>query len=246
MEILVGCCGFPRKKESYYKDFKLVEIQKTFYKLPRVETVKKWRESAPLDFVFTLKAPQLITHPSSSPTYFKAGIKIKEEDKDKYGFFRHTKEVFEAWEETKRIAEALKAEIILFQCPPSFKEEKENVENMLSFFSSISYSDIILAWEPRGRWSEQTIQKLCADLDLVHCVDPFSNKQLYGEISYFRLHGIGTIKYKYKDEDLEYLKGVCDKKREEGKKAIYCLFNNIYMYEDAKRFKEICHQALET
>ena len=32
--IKVGCCGFPRGKKKYFQQFKLVEIQQTFYKPP--------------------------------------------------------------------------------------------------------------------------------------------------------------------------------------------------------------------
>jgi len=35
--ILVGCCGFPVGREKYYKTFKGVEIQQTFYQLPVIE-----------------------------------------------------------------------------------------------------------------------------------------------------------------------------------------------------------------
>ncbi|HIC91498.1 MAG TPA: DUF72 domain-containing protein, partial [Syntrophaceae bacterium] len=72
--IKVGCCGFPKAKGIYYQQFKVVEIQQTFYQIPRVSTVQKWREEAPPDFEFTLKAWQLITHPSQSPTYRRLKI----------------------------------------------------------------------------------------------------------------------------------------------------------------------------
>jgi uncharacterized protein YecE (DUF72 family) len=68
--VKVGCCGFPINKKEYFKKFSLVELQSTFYEIPaKIETVKKWREEAPKDFEFTLKAFQVITHDSKSPTY---------------------------------------------------------------------------------------------------------------------------------------------------------------------------------
>ena len=69
MTIWVGCCGFPIAKSKYYAQFKLVEVQQTFYQPPRVKTLEKWRAEAPPDFEFTLKAWQLITHEPKSPTY---------------------------------------------------------------------------------------------------------------------------------------------------------------------------------
>lgn len=63
----VGCRGFPR---GFFKDyFRLVEVYQTLYKMPKLETALMWRQQAPSDFEFTLKAWHLITHPATSPTY---------------------------------------------------------------------------------------------------------------------------------------------------------------------------------
>ncbi|AEA47502.1 DUF72 domain-containing protein [Archaeoglobus veneficus] len=225
--IKVGCCGFCEAMNKYFQDFKLVEVQKTFYKPPKPETAGKWRKDAPSDFEFTVKAWQVITHPPASPTFRKAGIKAKD-----CGFFKPTSEVFDAWEETKRIAEILDARVILFQTPASFKETPENVENMRQFFSSIE-RDFTFVWEPRG-WSKEAVKKVCEELNLVHCVDPFVAKPLYGEIAYLRLHGthVKMYRHRYSDEELAYLLNFC----RELNKEIYVLFNNVYMCEDAKRF----------
>lgn len=226
--IKVGCCGFRGKKEEYFKNFDVVEIQQTFYKLPMIKTATKWRRQAPKNFEYTMKAWQLITHEASSPTYRKAGIKTKNKN---YGFFRPTKEVFEAWEKTRQFAKELKAKIIVFQCPPSFKESKENIENMKQFFSSITH-DFIFAWEPRSSWKEETIKKLCMELNLIHCVDPFKNRSLYGEIKYYRLHGIGGYNYDYTIDELKKLKEMCVGKA-------YCMFNNTKMLKNALEFKSL-------
>lgn len=98
--LLVGCCGFPASLEKYFQTLKLVEVQKTFYRPPMPSTATKWRESAPEEFEFTVKAWQLITHPPESPTYKKANLVIK--NRENYGFFKPTKEVFEAWKKPQR------------------------------------------------------------------------------------------------------------------------------------------------
>ncbi|MDI6916194.1 MAG: DUF72 domain-containing protein [Thermoplasmatales archaeon] len=222
--VKIGCCGFPVGMKKYFERFNAVEIQKTFYEIPEIKTSEKWREKAPKNFEFTLKANQVITHPISSPTYRKTKIKPGHA-----GFFKNIEEVFDAYEKTKEIAKTLRARIILFQCPPSFKQEKNNIENMYNFFSSIP-RDFVFAWEPRGEWDEKTVKKICEELELVHCVDPFKNKQVYGDFGYFRLHGIGGYRYRYSDSELERLKKIC-------KGNDYVFFNNVYMYEDALRFK---------
>ena len=69
MIVKVGCCGFPISKNKYYDEFGIVELQTTFYNIPREKTLLKWREEAPEDFEFIVKAFQGITHPMSSPTW---------------------------------------------------------------------------------------------------------------------------------------------------------------------------------
>ena len=46
----------------YVTQFDTVEVNTSFYALPRPATVVDWVESAPEGFTFALKAPRLITH----------------------------------------------------------------------------------------------------------------------------------------------------------------------------------------
>ena len=34
VEVKVGCCGFPVSMKRYFQEFRVVEVQKTFYKPP--------------------------------------------------------------------------------------------------------------------------------------------------------------------------------------------------------------------
>ena len=68
--VKIGTCGFGRvKRDEYVRLLPVVEIQHTFYHPPEIKTLEKWRAAVPQDFEFTLKAWQMITHESSSPTY---------------------------------------------------------------------------------------------------------------------------------------------------------------------------------
>ncbi len=225
--IRIGCCGFPVSMKKYFQLFNVVEVQKTFYKPPQPDTAKKWRDQAPEDFEFTVKAWQVITHPPSSPTYRKAGIQVK------YGgFFKPVEEVFKAWETTREIAKILNARFVVFQTPKSFKDTDENIKNMREFFGSIE-RDFVFGFEPRG-WREEKVRKVCEELNLVHVVDPFVSRQLYGEISYFRLHGF-NYKHKYTDDELLKLRDLVS----EG----YVMFNNVHMLDDALRFKRLIEEG---
>jgi len=74
----IGCSGFsyddwkgefypedvPKKKwlEYYAKKFNSVEINSSFYHLPKEKTLKDWHERVPGNFRFTLKGSRFVTH----------------------------------------------------------------------------------------------------------------------------------------------------------------------------------------
>lgn len=224
----IGCCGFTMAQDDYFAAFESIEIQKTFYQPPLPRTAEKWRRKAGDDFVFTAKAWQPITHYPSSPTYRRANI--DDEDKQQCGGFRSTDMVMDAWRRTRQIADILRAPLVVFQCPASFEPTGEHKDNMRRFFGEIERGDLLLGWEPRGDWKPDTISALCRELDLVHVVDPFKDRQLHGDINYFRLHGKTGYRYNYTPEDLEQLRGMLDREK------AFCMFNNISMADDARAF----------
>jgi len=237
-EVITGCCGFPEAMDRYFSEFRAVEVQKTFYKPPSPATASRWRESAPPGFTFCLKAWQLITHTPASPTYRRLGRDIDTALRDRYGNFRLTDEVLSAWETTLNFARALEAELVVFQCPRSFKPTSENVRSMRRFFATIRRDGLVFAWEPRGDWPAEIIVELCRELELVHCVDPFKDEPLAGDLHYFRLHGIGGYRHRYSAAELDRLAGMTA-----GKKS-YVMFNNLSMLEDARRFKSLVEQGV--
>jgi uncharacterized protein YecE (DUF72 family) len=46
----------------YAKQFNTVEVDNTFYRIPRTQSVASWKAQTPKDFVFSLKFPKVITH----------------------------------------------------------------------------------------------------------------------------------------------------------------------------------------
>lgn len=238
MNVNVGCCGFSVARAKYYNHFDVVELQQTFYQPPALKTAEKWRAEAPENFKFTLKAWQLITHEPQSPTYRRLRTPIPERKKKDYGSFKPTKEVLSAWQKTDEIATALNAKIIIFQCPASFTPTDEHINNLRKFFDSIDRKDYIFTWEPRGEWGEKDIKNLCADLKLVHCVDPFKCDPVYtNDITYFRLHGKGSARYRFTIDDLLWLKEKVGTLQRVP--ACYVMFNNIFMFDGALHFKKL-------
>jgi uncharacterized protein YecE (DUF72 family) len=78
MDLHIGTSGFSYKEwkghfypsdlpasrmlEYYAEHFNTVEINNTFYRMPRAEMLAKWRDTVPAGFRFVLKTPKRITH----------------------------------------------------------------------------------------------------------------------------------------------------------------------------------------
>ena len=216
----IGTCGWsylPKKFVSpgmsrlvaYAKVFDVVEITSTFYQLPKTSTARAWRKEVDKvnpNFEFTVKVPKLISHVSN---FTDMGT----------------------WEKIRDIGEALKAKVMVFQTPKSFKETKINIKKMKNFFGSIKGFNFAL--EARG-WSKESVEKVFPKIGLIQIVDPFSYDPIKQKFNYYRLHGKGEIMYRYrfKDDDLAFLKTKM-------KKGNYLMFNNIFMYDDSLRMKEL-------
>lgn len=230
--MIVGTCGFPRSRKEVYKHLDGVELQETFYNMPDEEKMRRLAEEAPPGFAFTVKVFQGMTHPAESPTYKRTkGFRPSEN----HGYLRPTRENLELWDEFKRRVAPLRPRVYVFQTPPSMKADL--LREALEFFKSIS-GEGIYAWEPRGEIARiDGLDSILADVGVSLVVDPLRRGVPKSPVHYFRLHGLGrsevNYRYKYTDEDLRRLLDFV--KNLEG----YVMFNNVYMFEDAVRFKKL-------
>ena len=48
--------------EHYVRDFDTVELNNTFYHLPKESSFEAWRSAAPSNFVFAVKGSRFLTH----------------------------------------------------------------------------------------------------------------------------------------------------------------------------------------
>ena len=197
----VGCAGFPVKLSAYLQDFSAVEIQETFYDPPSKRTLTRWRREAPEGFAFTLRAWQLITHPSSHPGYQKIRRPWETEAAARFGSFLPGDQTRWAWEVLKEAAEIVGARAILFQTPAGFTPTRVNRENLVRFFSDIERGDYHLVWEPEGIWQEEEIAAICSDLNLIPAVDPLVSGIDVGEVFYFRFLGKTRTRGDYSQDD---------------------------------------------
>jgi uncharacterized protein YecE (DUF72 family) len=220
--IKVGCCGFPTSMKQYFQNFNIVELNRTFYAYPDSKTVEGWRQRAPEHSVFTVKAHQDITH--------KAKMKAMVESQT-------------AFERMKLVCKTLNSHTLLFQTPSSFTPT--TLKDAEDFFRSINRAELTLAWETRGQaWQSQEarerLRRILENLNVTHVTDPFLVLPAYvGEVAYFRLHGLGErmYYYQYTDEELRKLKELIAS-YERKAKEVFVFFNNLSMFEDAKRFKQ--------
>jgi len=205
--------------KKYYESFSLVELNRTFYAYPQMSTVVGWREKAPQDFEFTVKAHQEISH--------------------KFRF--ETKLSLPAFQTMKQICQTLKARILLIQTPGSFRPDK--LSDAEDFLSKIKRDDLAVVWETRGpAWDAPEVREKLAErleaLNVVHVTDPFKALPVYTEnIAYFRLHGLGRqlYYYQYTDDELRQLRKLVQPFERDGRE-VYVLFNNLAMFDDAIRF----------
>lgn len=235
----IGCCGWSylreqeftqsyrqqpaSKLQAYAQLFDTVEINSTFYRIPRLTTAQKWRREASAvnpHFEFTVKVYQGITH-----------------------LHRFGKASRSQFNRVKTVAKVLQTNLVLFQSPASFKPSSQNIKKLNTFFSSVERDGLIFVWEPRGQWYEDegVIAEVCEDNDLIHCVDPFRNEPLaFGreKIAYFRVHGFGKpsmYNYDFSPLELKSLGAMIDS-LPKSLGAIYVLFNNANCYHNGLDF----------
>jgi len=125
MKIYVGTSGYGYKEwkglfypekipagemlRFYSERLGTVEINNTFYHMPTESVLLSWAEQVPRDFVFALKAPQVITH-----------LKRLRSVDDDIGYLFRTLPVL-----------GRKLGPVLFQFPASFRADRQSLENFL-------------------------------------------------------------------------------------------------------------------
>ena len=261
-KIKIGTCGFgdfmppirwkeryASKLAAYAETLDILEVNNTFYQLPKISTCERWQEEAGNYLEFSIKAWQGLTHPVNSPTWRKRKEKLTDKQLAELGNLRPNDSVIQAWIETKKCAEALNASVCVIQTPSSFGCTKENRDNMAKFFSKIDRGSLSIAWEPRGDWNEnpEEIRAICKELNLIHVVDLMRREPLSDlNPAYLRLHGLNKKEYDYNyNYSAEELKELARKLIELGKnhETIYCLFNNLYMHENAGKLRQLIEQS---
>jgi uncharacterized protein YecE (DUF72 family) len=186
-EAWIGCSGFnyPHWKGVFYPDnltqkkwlahyctvFSTVELNVTFYRLPRESTFDKWHQETPEDFRFSLKGSRYITHVKrlldpEGPVelFFNGALRLKE-----------------------------KLSVVLWQFPPSFKIETKRLVRFLALLKDYPVRN---TFEFRNEtWITKDLEAICREYDVSLCMadwPEFINElPVTSDFVYVRRHGEG-------------------------------------------------------
>lgn len=244
MRVFIGTCGFQKARRLHYENLDVLEVQQTFYDPRDLDTFARWRSEAPQHFIFTVKAWMLVSHePGRLWSRLKGPVPGRREG---YGSLKVTNETLWAWSETLKAAEVLRAPLIVIQTPPSFSFNEGNLGNVIKFMKSIERRGRVIVWEPRGDWwdNRRALEAVVKEAGVLIGGDILRGRlpPRDQDVIYARLHGLGgeevNYKYKYTDQDLVRLRELLEELKP---REAYILFNNVYSYEDAIRFKKMLY-----
>lgn len=213
--------GLPQRKwlEFYAREFDTVEINSSFYHLPRPSTCEHWRTRVPESFVFAMKGSRFITHIK----------KLQEIEEPVKNFF----EVIQPLGE--------KCGPILFQLPPGMKKDISLLKNFIEKLPN----GFRYVFEFRNNtWYEDDLFSFLDEADITFCIhdlpEQVSPCAVTGSFVYVRFHGARqAYSSSYTDEELETWAARMKQYSITGL-DVYAYFNNDFMgfaVENAKTLK---------
>ncbi|UIJ43928.1 DUF72 domain-containing protein [Sphingomonas cannabina] len=241
-EIRIGCSGwmyrhwrgafYPERLAVnrwfgfYAEHFDTVEINNSFYRLPAAETFAKWKDQAPRDFRYAVKANRYITQAKRLRDCAEPLARMMAP--------------------TRRLGDRLGP--ILYQLPPRFRLNLERLEDFLKLLPR----DLTHAFEFRDKsWLTDETLALLERYGASFCAhdmpDLATPRWAAGPIAYVRFHG-GGGKYwgRYSDEALLDWTDWMIMQTREGR-SVWAYFNNdahADAIHDAQTLKAMTRQAL--
>ncbi|MHC4736706.1 MAG: DUF72 domain-containing protein, partial [Planctomycetota bacterium] len=197
-----------------------VEVNNTFYQLPKEQTFENWRKQAPKNFLFTVKANRYITHIK----------RLKQPEEPLERFF----------ERANILQEHLGP--VLYQLPPNFHKDLARLKDFLQALPKERVA--VLEFRHKSWFCEDTyglLNKFNAAFCIHDLVGIPTPRVVTSDIIYVRFHGpTGKYEGNYSKSSLQnwakWIKGHI-----KDKKAIYAYFNNdyhAYAVNNAKQLKE--------
>jgi uncharacterized protein YecE (DUF72 family) len=217
-----------RMLEHYYRRFDTVELNNSFYKLPKPETFRCWKESTPKGFLFAVKASRFITH----------NLKLKNPQNALDNFLPR--------------AEALGAKLgpILFQVPPAWRVNLERLEEFLSMLPR--YHRYTFEFREPS-WIGPEVDAILKRYNAAFCIYDIggfhSPIELTADWTYVRLHGPGA---KYQGSYSDAVLRAWARRIEQWRsrlKAIHIYFDNDqhgYAAQNALRLKGLVGSGVKS
>jgi len=208
---------------AYSRAFNFVEVNSTFYQIPPLEEVKRWRELVPSDFQFAVRAHRGILQGRN---------------------LQSSRDTLAAFDKMKQICSLLKADVMHFQVPASLRVTQTWIGQFRDFVSSVDLGKLRLALEIRGVQPSKLpaeLLKLMQDRNMIHSVDVSKGEMpaYASDILYSRLFGKGEHNvYQPTDEELAEIDS---KVSNSGSQKIVMSFHFVRMYKDAARLKIYKH-----
>jgi len=212
-------CPKTKWLEYYAEHYGTVELNASFYRLPKPQTFENWRKRTPDTFLWAVKANRYITHIK----------RLRDPEEPLERFFSS--------------AEMLKEKLgpILIQLPPSLSFD----ETVFSHFCQQLKGNLLYALEVRHpSWAQERAVDILRDNNIALCISDTAGRYPYIEedtatFIYVRLHGSKKLyASKYTEEELQtYARKIRD-----WPKDTYLYFDNDYKgyaVKNAKRLKEI-------
>ena len=165
--------GLPKTEwlEYYAARFPTVELNVTFYRMPKKETFMKWYEETPSGFLISLKGSRFITHVKK--------LKAPAEPLDV--FF------------SRALALKEKLGVILWQLPPGMKV---NIERLSEFLEQLKPYNAQHTFEFREEsWLTENVISLLRKENVAFCIADWpeflKDPPLTSNLVYIRRHGEG-------------------------------------------------------
>jgi uncharacterized protein YecE (DUF72 family) len=203
--------------EAYAKVFDFVEVNTTFYEIPELHMVRRWRQKVSPDFQFSVRCHKDMTY--------------------RY-MLQPTQESLALYERMIEICDLLRAQIIHIQIPSFLRIGDREAQSIRDLFSTV-YKNPRIALEirrPELRSLPESLLRVMSEMNMIHCVDvSVENPAIESDVLYARLFGPGESNiYQFTDDEMRRIDDKAENPRFE--KSILA-FHGVKMYKDAARFK---------
>jgi uncharacterized protein YecE (DUF72 family) len=199
----------PKDFMAYFlKYFRTVELNNSFYHLPKPEVFKKWKKSVPDDFLFSVKASRYITH-----------IKKLKDAKEGFAHFI---------DNAKALGKKLGP--ILFQLPPKWKYNEERLTDFLEALPKKKKYRYTMEFRDHT-WYNESCYELLRKHNVAFCIyelqHHLSPLEATADFVYVRLHGPSIFKYagNYSNKTLQLWADRCEEWSNQGK-DVFVYFDN--------------------